>query len=140
MRITKTATTTIYVCLCVVAGKYREAGHVEINMFDYSTLYPASTAVEKKEAGYILLTKQEITFDYEMPDPAEIAEMAMPHMEDALKALRAKFYTEEQKLLADIAKFRTLTAPLEGDYIAASDITPQAPAPRKDDDALDVPF
>ncbi len=140
MSTTQTATATIYVCMSVIAGKYRQAGHVEINMFDYSTLYPVETAKEKGEAGYILLTKQEISFDYKMPDPSEIAELAMPHMEEALKAMRAKFYLEEQKLLADIAKFRTLAAPLEGDFIPASDITPPPPAPRKDDDALDVPF
>ncbi|AGZ17829.1 hypothetical protein IME_EC2_38 [Enterobacteria phage IME_EC2] len=94
---------------------------------------------DNTDPAMVLLETREIEIVYTEPTAERIAELALPLLETGLQSLRANFYMQEQKLLADIASIKQLTykGPIEGDYVAAADSAKEV-NPRKDDDVEDA--
>ena len=140
---TKTYVKKQFICLCIADGtrsSFYKRGETYVSDHDLGDLYSVEKHTkDNSDPALVLLETREIEIVYTEPTAERIAELALPLLETGLQSLRANFYMQEQKLLADIASIKQLTykGPIEGDYVAAADSAKEV-NPRKDDDVEDA--
>lgn len=86
---------------------------------------------------YIFIEKKTILVN--MPETHELAGSAADNLEQSLAKMRAEHHRAQQELIDQIAGFRMLCAPKEGEVLNDRDLRSNAPSKFHDaDDAEDV--
>lgn len=94
--------------------------------------------LSSEKGQYVLIAERSIAFT--LPKADDVNAMTVDALTDSLQEMRAEHQLKQQQLIDQIARFRQLAAPKEGEVVDDRDLVQQAPVQGRADDAEDADF